>query len=679
MSFRNVRTIYRKEILDTLRDRRTLIAMIGVPIVLYPAILLLAGQVFLVQQERIEARASRVAVIGPGAQTAETWLQDAENIEIVDTENPDAAFARGEINAIVDVTEDAATALTENESVSVRVAYNTTKSASQQAARRVQDRLEEVAEDTLDARLSAQGLDRAFVEPVAVELDDVAPPEQRAGSALGRVIPLLMVLMLGVGAFYPAVDLTAGEKERGTFETLLSTPATKRDIVFGKFGAVFTYSIITAALNLASMLAAIAFQFRMVNMQTGGESVLSMPQVPWDGVLYMALTLVPLAVLVAAVMMGVALLARNVKDAANLVTPFFLAIIFPASLAAVPDIELTRATQFIPIANVALLFRDLLLDEATVETVFTVFTSTAVYALVALLTAAGLFHRDEVILAEDRGAGFNLRRRDWPTRDVPTPAFAVALLAIIMVLIFYAGSYLQARNLIVGLLITEYALILTPVLFALWLFRIGLRSALNLRAPSLPAVVAAAAITAGWLVIIIQVSVWHNKVLPVPPEFAEALEGLLRGEDALNLAGLLLVLAVTPAICEEVLFRGAFFTGLRNRVPDWMLVILVGIAFGAFHLSIYRFVPTGFSGIVLAYLVLRSGSIWIGMGAHAFINGASVLLETGAMPEAVTDLIRDPAFETRGFPVLVLAVAAALAASGVLLLEWQSRRRHTRA
>ena len=677
MSFGNVRTIYLKEILDTLRDRRTLIAMIGVPIVLYPAILLLAGQVFMVQQERMEARPSRVAVVGPGAEAAKRWLGEAEHIELVEALDAQGALTRGEVNAVVDISDDADSAFAQNESVSVRIAYNTTKSASQQAARRVQDRLEAVAEEALDARLSAEGLDREFVEPVAVELDDVAPPEQRAGSALGRVIPLLMVLMLGVGAFYPAVDLTAGEKERGTFETLLSTPATKRDIVFGKFGAVFTYSIITAALNLASMLAAIAFQFRMVNVQTAGETALSMPEVPWDGVVYMALTLVPLAVLIAAVMMGVALLARNVKDAANLVTPFFLAIIFPASLAAVPDVELTRATQFIPIANVALLFRDLLLDEATVETVFAVFTSTAVYALVALLAAAGLFQRDDVILAEDRGAGFNFRRREWPPRDVPTPAFAVSLLAAVMVLIYYVGSYVQARDLITGLLITEYALILAPVLGALWFFRIRLRTALNLRAPSLSATLAAAAITVGWLVIIIQVSVWHNKVLPVPPEFAEALEGILRGDRAQSLAGLLFALALTPAICEEVLFRGAFFTGLRDRVPDWMLVILVGIAFGAFHLSVYRFVPTGLSGVVLAYLVLRSGSIWIGMGAHAFINGTSVLLETGRMPESVLNLVRDPAFATRGFPVPVVAIAAILAAAGVVVLEWRSRRAQT--
>ncbi len=677
MKARIVRTIFFKELLDTFRDRRTLIAMVGVPVILYPALFILATQATLIQQSRMEKTRAKVAVTGEDASQIVGWLEAEEKIEVTPSDEPLADLEAGKLDAVVTVPAGVAEALEAGGTAEIEIAYD----AAEVVSRKASDRLEEVLRKARDAliaeRIENEGLADTFAKPLKLTWENVAPPSKATGSILGTILPLLMVVMLGVGAFYPAVDLTAGEKERGTFETLLSTPTSKMEIVFGKFFAVFTLSMLTGLLNLASMIATLLFQLTQIMDATEGtDFALDITDIPPQTFAAILLVLIPLSLFISAMMMSVALLARSFKEAQNYVTPFFMALIIPASIVAIPGVELTPGTQFIPVGNVSLLFRDLMMGKATLDEVFIVFLVTTVYALIALVIATWMFQREDVILSEESGIPLTFNRDRIEARELPSLGTSLGIFAVVMLLIFYAATYAQSRNLHLGLLLTQYGLILVPVLLALWYVKANPKTTLNLRPPRAGAALGTLLMAPAWVVISIQLGVYHNRVLPAPPELMELAEKLFAvSELPGGVWTLLFIVAISPAICEEVLFRGMLLSGFRQRLPQWAAILAVGILFGFFHLSIYRLVPTGLTGIFFTYLVLRSGSIYLAMFAHFVLNGLSILIETGNFPAFVMDFLENANIEQSGLPLWVVGTAIAVFLAGIILMESAGRQR----
>lgn len=679
MSRSIVWTIFAKELLDTLRDKRTLIAMIGVPIFLYPALVLLLSEVAVSQSARVAAVDSRVGIVAENPEPIKAWFAEAESIELVDPPDPDAALTFGRIDAIVRVEESLEDIHTDNGTLEVQLEFDTTESASRLALSRIETVLDEQEQRLLEDRLEVQDLPETFANPFRIKYEPVEEVTKRAGFLLGSILPMIIVLMMGLGGFYPAVDLTAGEKERGTFETLLSTPATKLDILAGKFGAVVTLALITGLLNVLSSGLTIWIYLLQLS-EVGGEAVAEFGNqilsIPPGRVALMVLLLVPLAFIIASLMMTVAVFARSFKDAQNYLTPLFIAITIPAVLGVLPDFELTEMTRFIPIGNVMLLAREVMMDQAILEDAFFVLLSTVIYALAAFVLAARVFQSEEVILSQERGMPLTLNRAAFEPHDTPTPGLALAIFAVVMMLVMYFGSLVQAYNQHIGLVITEYLFVLAPALAILWFARIRIRTALNLR-PTAPVFWFGAALAAfGWIPINLQIGLASARVLPLPPELQETLSGLFAIGDTLPGAVLLLLLiGVTPAICEEVVFRGALLSGLRGRMPNWAVVLVIGLLFGLFHLTIYRFIPTAATGLVLTYVALRGNSIGLSMLFHALFNSTLVLLQLGYAPARVIDLALRIEEGTTGIPAQVMVPAVVLFLGGIAAIEWAARRR----
>jgi len=494
------------------------------------------------------------------------------------------------------------------------------------------------------------------------------PSSRTTQVVLGMLMPPLMILMLGVGAFYPAIDLTAGEKERGTFETLLSTPTSSYEILSGKFLTVFVLALLTGLTNLGSMVATFAFQLAQLQGDMGVFEL----RLPISSAIVIVLALLPLAFFISAVMMSIAVLARSFREAQSLLTPFLLILLFPAGYAAVPSVHLTTSMQFVPIANFALLFKDLMTSQVDPQSIVMVLLSTTVYACIALYMAARIFRREDVVLSEDRGLPLTLRRSYFRRRSEPTPGVALFIFTLCLILLFYVGTYAQSELAIWGILVTQWGLFLFPALFVLWYVRIDLRNALSLRMPKAGVWTAVLVMAAGWIVLSLQLSVWQQKIFPMPEDLAAAMERLI-GFGSQPLWFLLLVLALSPAICEEVVFRGAVLSGLRKHLPWWALLLCVGIAFGVAHISIHRMMLTALSGIVLTYIVWRSGSIFPGMLTHFLINATGVLLQSEDVPRFMQPMFDHAIKEEKGLPWWLIAVAALLWIGGILLME-RSRR-----
>ena len=659
-------TIFRKEMVDMLRDKRTLVATLVIPLVLYPALFLIGSQVAVSEQTKLEKTPSRVAVGSKDETGLATWLETIPMVDCRQVADPETALAAGDIDAWVAGEGHVGGTSDSGGTARIAIRYDASETRSWEAARRLADGLEDKAREIREERMAALDRPAEYGEPFEVSRENMAPPSKAAGTVLGMILPIIMVVMVGIGAFYPAIDLTAGEKERGTLETLLSTPVTTAEIVHGKFLAVFLLSLFTGLLNLGSMLLTFALALNQLQGQFG-EQVL---QIPGGTVLLIVLTLLPLALLVSAIMMSVAVCARSFREGQNLVTPFLLLMLFPAAYVAVPGSELTHTTQLLPITNVALLFKELMGAKMSFEHVFVVLGSTTVYALLALMLASWLFTREDVVLSEERGVPLTWRRSAFEPRETPTPGMSLLIFTVSMLLIFYVGSSWQLRDAVSGMLVTQWVLILLPPLALLWYWRVDLAQALQLRIPGAGAVAGAVLIAGAWVVLAIQVTHWQNRLVPMPEAMAEEMARMLSPEaTGLGVWGILFIAAVSPAICEEVLFRGALLSAFRTRLPGWAAIGASAVLFGIMHLSYYRAGAVIASGLVIGYIVWRSRSLWLGMLAHVTLNTCGLLAQMGHVPANLHAFFESSQFDNHGLPWPVLAAAAAVFATGVVVME----------
>ena len=676
MRLRTVTTILRKELLDTFRDKRTLFMMVGIPVLLYPATILIGTQAVMVHEKSMESSPVRVCLIATergDTEVMKSWVEDIKNVQIIDSPNPKEDLAAGKIDVVVAARAGLLDTFDANYTLPVDLLCDKTESQSSDAAKRVEDALNEVNRREQARRLEKAVMNPEYINPLEVKRVDTAPKEKTSGMVIGLVLPALMIIVMGLGAFYPAVDLTAGEKERGTFETLLSTPATKMEIVTGKFLTVFLMAMLTALLNLASMGATFFVLFAQISSGKAGEFTLMLND-PWRVAAMVLLIILPLALLLSALMMSVAVFAKSFREAQNYLTPVFMLIMLPAMLAGAPGMQFSKSVQFIPIVNTVLLFKDAMTGKATWEGVFAVFVSTAAFALLALVFAARVFQREDVILSEEPGMPLSFRRREYAPRTAPSPGFALTLFALVMLLILYVGAWAQGRSPLWGLILTEWGLILLPVVGALWYARVNLSGTLRLRAFSRMQGAGAAVMSVFTLILVMQFGAVHDQFLPVPDSMKEDFGKFLQGSNSLaGLAAILLAMALSPAVCEETLFRGALLSGLRQHMRPWSAVLAVSVLFGVFHLSIYRFAPTALIGLAITYVVWRTDSLWTGMMMHFINNSLSILLSLGKLPRVLSEFLAPASLEAGVPSTVVVAVGFAGLLLGVSLIEAANR------
>ncbi|MFQ5535844.1 MAG: ABC transporter permease subunit/CPBP intramembrane protease [Gemmatimonadota bacterium] len=648
------RVVFAKELRETLRDRRTLLMMIVVPVLLYPVLLVVSEQLLLFGMRRLESEPAPVAVVGELPSDLRRLLEVDPDVRLVPApEDPDAALRSDSVTAVAVVFPLAGS----EETRRAVILFNAASDRSQRGRRELEEILRSWNDSLLAHRLEARGLPGSFATPVQVADSSVARPEEVGGYTLGRILPLLLVVITLLGSFYPAIDMAAGEKERGTLETLLSAPAPPGAIVAGKFLAVALVGVVAAALNLGSMV--LTFQTGVLQISEALDFDVSLPV---SSVALIFLTLLPLAVLFSALFLGIAVRSSSFKEAQNALTPVYMAVLIPAMLPVFPGIDFGPLLAVAPVAGVSFLFRDLMMGDAGLFNAFLVLGSTALYAAAALVFAAYRFGSERVLFdaPAPAPAGRARRRRG----GVPTPRAGVLFVAAVAVLFFWVGIRLQLRLGETGLLLSEWLLLFLPAVFFVLLGGYDVRRTLSLRMPPARAWAAGlllvlGATPVGWLIGWLQ-----TFFLPIPWELLQGLEELVTADTPQRLLWLLFLLAVTPAVCEEMVFRGVLLGASRVLEP-WRMVLLNGLVFGMFHLSFetaIRFLPTAWLGIVIAWAVWRTGSVWVGSLMHLLNNGSIVVLASVPTTRA---FLSDPQAPP---PLWLLPVAALALAGGIRLL-----------
>ncbi len=405
MNWNAIATVYFKELRDTVRDKRTLISTIVVPTVVIPLIFFGAGFVMKKVITKAQAELSAVMIVG-GEDSPElvAALKAHDEFRVVPTtDDYKQAVSDKKIRVAIDIPPGFDAALASGAEVpTVKIYHYQGEIKSNMGRSQARDFLNGYREDKVQTALTARGLPQSVVEPFKVETENVAPPEKVGGNAIGGFVPYMIVILCFTGAMYPAMDLTAGEKERGTMETLLCAPVARINIVLGKFLMVLTASAATVALTVV-MMAASAFVAPMVFGSPGGGAAAAgggggMPMlIDPVGLIGVFAMVVPVAVLFAALELTIALFAKSFKEAQSYVSPMMILVIIPTAMGMLPGIELSAKTALIPIMNLSLVCKEMLSGTWNWGYISLIFGSSAVYAGIALWLCVKMFNREDVI------------------------------------------------------------------------------------------------------------------------------------------------------------------------------------------------------------------------------------------------------------------------------------------
>ncbi len=393
-------TVYRKELKDILRDRRTIISMLVVPVVVMPIIMLLFSGVSAKLVQSALEQVPEVTLLGAeDSPRIREALASNKGLKLIPpTADYAARISNKSLRAAVELPRDFDHRIGQaTETVPVKIYYYQGELRSGFAAEAIEKCLRDYRDQVLIDRLAVRGLPPDFTRPLNTTRQNVAPAEKVGGNFIGSVLPYIVILLCLTGALYPALDLTAGEKERGTMETILSSPASRTQLVLGKFFVVLTASIVTALCSLLSMTTIFLVSRGLFGLAIQGKVSLGTFTVAPGAVLAVLVLLVPLAVLFSALLLALGTFARSFKEAQSYAGPLILVAILPAVAGLLPGVEMSPGLAFIPILNLSLVSKEIFTGAFPWGYIALVFASTCLYAALALWFAARMFNRESVL------------------------------------------------------------------------------------------------------------------------------------------------------------------------------------------------------------------------------------------------------------------------------------------
>ena len=728
MNWRNIILIFRREVLDQLRDRRTLFMVAVLPILLYPLLgigmvqmtvlfteqprtvvilgaadlpdqPLLDGRHFARQWFRSPGEADKLRVItdlneagqshppetnaqnnsdeqilANARQLRERLLErlkietelvaareKKQTAEIANLEETlqglnsklTALFDRSGIQVLIHIPQDFARNLAKRQqdltsrdpSTSATSNYprpvilqNSADEKSVIAHRRVQDVMQAWERAILKQQLHQSQLPETLTEPVRPEDIDLAQQAQMSANAWAKMFPALLVIMALTGAFYPAVDLCAGEKERGTMETLLICPATRTEIVLGKFLTVLVFSMSTALLNLVSVGMTGKY---MTSLAIGGATSrmgdLALPSP--SALVWVIIILIPLATLFSALCLAIATFAKSSKEGQYYLTPLLMVTLGLTMFCLSPATEMQPFYSVMPVIGPGLLLKGLLKGSGPGMEMYLyaipVLVTSFGYSLLALWWAIEQFGREEVLFREAERFDLRLWVKHLLRDKEPVPTFAESGFCFLLILLLQFMSWKSFQTAIHDtlpedqglfqirlLIIQQIALIATPALIMGLILTTSLRRTFSLRWPGKARLLCAALLPFTLHPLTIELLMSLQWFFPPAPE---GMAELMKHLKTANLGLVLLAFAVAPAFCEEIAFRGFLLAGFRRLGRVRLAIVLSSLAFGIIHMIPHQVFNATLLGLVLGAMCVRTRSLLPGIVFHFVYNSLGIL------------------------------------------------------
>jgi sodium transport system permease protein len=666
MRWVNIKWIFLREIRDQLRDRRTIFAILVLPVLMYP----LMGMMFLQITQFVQEHPTKVLLIGTANLPDDPKLIEEEHFsgEYCDSQerllldltiepeqqevNPEAARAAaeklirsGDYNLVVEFPNgftgqlekfyqqvDASRNKQEDQQLvtipSPRIFVDSTDDKSGIARRRVEKILNQWREEIIERVFSAGNMPLAASRPFELEELDIAREESRRVAVWSQLVPYLILLWSLVGAFYPAIDLCAGEKERGTMETLLSSPAGRGEIVAGKLLTIMTFSSTTSLLNLASIgFTGFLITSQMTSMSPGLGEQFGAP--PLITLLWMLVILIPVSLFFSGLTLAVASFARSTKEGQYYLAPLMLISLPLLTLTMLPSVDLTLGTSLIPITGAMLLLEALLEAEyaMALQYALPVLGMTCFCCFLSIRWAIYQFNSESVLFRDSERWSLRLWLRQLARQrgDYPGMGAAISCALVILLLRFFANFIITPSEdwqsfFSINILAQLVTIALPAIVLAFWLSRRPGR-ALRLSMPPLAVLPVVVLLAATLQPAMVMLGEWIKQLYPLSPASQQMQEVMADIFEGAPLLTVILVLAVIPALCEELAFRGFIQTSLEQRLKPYTAILVTSFFFAVTHGMLQQSLSAFFGGIVIGVIAWRTGSILPCMLYHLTHNG----------------------------------------------------------
>jgi sodium transport system permease protein len=399
MNRRAIGTVYGKEMRDSLRDYRTIISMIVIPVLAIPLLIFGIGALMVKTMTKARNEVPQVMIIGGDASpNALSALRATGEFKIVPaTDDFTNQIVQKQVRAVVRLPPDFDAMILRGEKAEVNIYEYQADVNSEFAVEKLNAFFKNLSDRTVREHLKSRNVPVEILEPFAIQQENVAPPSKVVGSVVGGFLPYIIIVLCFMGAMYPGIDVTAGEKERGTMETILCCPVARINLVLGKFLAVFTISTSAVILSLSSMCVTFEVARRLFARSLPRQLVVSISTIDLTGLSGVFVMLLPVAVMLSALMLMVGLFSRSFREANSYAGPLMFVLIIPTLPALLPGTELNSKLALVPLMNVSLACREMMEGIWHWNYILLIFGSACVYAGVALAVTVWMFHREQVI------------------------------------------------------------------------------------------------------------------------------------------------------------------------------------------------------------------------------------------------------------------------------------------
>ena len=388
--------IFRKELKDTLRDRRTLFFMIVFPILIIPLIIGGIPKIMVSMMEKKMTERINIAIIGEenNLELVEMFGM-ADSIDVIfnmEIDSIEQSIRNKDIDGAIIIPDGFSEMVNSMKTAQITIVYISSDDL-EAAKKRMESVINKYRESKISQRLEMLEIQSEILEPVKINRRNIASEKEMIGKLAGGWLPYMFILYCFMGAMYPALDLGAGEKERGTIETLLISPAGRLEILLGKFCVISLSGFLSAISGIIGLLVGLQFMTELpMEIITTMKSIIEIKTIA----LILSL-IVPVSIFFSAVLLSISFYAKSFKEAQSLVTPINILILFPALIGLIPGVELTWKTALIPIVNIALVTKEIIAETVSSVLLLEVYGSMIILAVVGLFFTRWWFNREEVI------------------------------------------------------------------------------------------------------------------------------------------------------------------------------------------------------------------------------------------------------------------------------------------
>lgn len=611
--------------MDVIRDKKTILTMVVLPVILYPVLFLVIMQVMTMINNSQQERTYYIAydqVEEENRKALNDWIAGEEDglsyiIKEVESDNPKEDLEKENIDAYI-------TASITDSQVVYEIHYLSAVTNSSTVSDMLEEEIDAYGKKIAEENAAAQGLDvKKVLYPVTSTLADQSSNESSIGSILGSIIPFLLITSILMGAMYPAIDATAGEKERGTLETLLTLPVGNMELIMSKFLSVATIAVVSVFINVLSMGGIAAYLYATINALSEGAGAFSLGSfVP--AILISIVCIIAFALFMSAVVMCICAFAKSFKEANNYVTPLTLVVLLTAYIGFIPNVELSATTAIIPVANICLLMKNLLVFKYDFALILMVLLSNVIYAFVAVWFLGKIYNSESILFGES-ASGIKLfeRRKNIKKGSLPTIQESLLVLVAALLLMVYLGGIMSLSHPVMGVVVPQFFIGVLPVLACIYI-KGNAREIFKLNIPKGKDLLGSVCLYLGAGSLSLLISNLLSMAFPdnsqgLNEEYAKLLDGI-------SFVPALLLIALVPAVCEELMFRGYMFTAFRQKMSLPKAIFFVSVLFGISHMSLIKIIPTAVLGAALAYAIYKADSIAASSLIHFLNNAVSVFL-----------------------------------------------------